>query len=63
MIGQMARYYKVPENINTLGGKDFDAQAGYESATTLIRMMSGNYIWHSAGWNEVRCTGDSKVYC
>jgi trimethylamine--corrinoid protein Co-methyltransferase len=40
---------------NTLGGaKTFDAQAGYESATTLMAvMMSGaNYIWHSAGWNE-----------
>jgi len=52
----MARYYKVPwRTSNTLGGaKTFDAQAGYESATTLMAvMMSGaNYIWHSAGWNE-----------
>lgn len=56
MIGQMARYYDVPwRTSNTLGGaKTFDAQAGYESATTLMSvMMSGaNYIWHSAGWNE-----------
>ncbi|OJI95352.1 trimethylamine--corrinoid protein Co-methyltransferase [Planktotalea frisia] len=56
MIGQMARFYKVPwRTSNTLGGaKTFDAQAGYESATTLMAvMMSGaNYIWHSAGWNE-----------
>lgn len=56
MIGQMARYYRVPSRTsNTLGGaKTFDAQAGYESATTLMAvMMSGaNYIWHSAGWNE-----------
>ncbi len=56
MIGQMARYYDVPwRTSNTLGGaKTFDAQAGYESATTLMAvMMSGaNYIWHSAGWNE-----------
>ena len=56
MIGQMARHYKVPwRTSNTLGGaKTFDAQAGYESATTLMAvMMSGaNYIWHSAGWNE-----------
>jgi trimethylamine--corrinoid protein Co-methyltransferase len=56
MIGQMARYYKVPwRTSNTLGGaKTFDAQAGYESATTLMAvLMSGaNYIWHSAGWNE-----------
>ena len=56
MIGQMARYYDVPwRTSNTLGGsKIFDAQAGYESATTLMAvMMAGaNYIWHSAGWNE-----------
>ena len=56
MIGQLARYYKIPwRTSNTLGGaKTFDAQAGYESATTLMAvMMSGaNYIWHSAGWNE-----------
>ncbi len=56
MIGQMARYYDVPwRTSNTLGGsKMFDAQAGYESATTLMAvMMAGaNYIWHSAGWNE-----------
>lgn len=56
MIGQMARYYGVPwRTSNTLGGsKVLDAQAGYESATTLMAvLMSGaNYIWHSAGWNE-----------
>jgi trimethylamine--corrinoid protein Co-methyltransferase len=56
MIGQMARHYNVPwRTSNTLGGaKVFDAQAGYESATTMMAvLMSGaNYIWHSAGWNE-----------
>lgn len=56
MIGQMARYYKIPwRTSNTLGGaKVFDAQAGYESAFNMMAvMMSGaNYIWHSAGWNE-----------
>lgn len=56
MIGQMARFYDVPwRTSNTLGGaKTFDAQAGYESATTMMAaLMSGaNYIWHSAGWNE-----------
>ncbi|WP_136439630.1 trimethylamine methyltransferase family protein [Pacificoceanicola onchidii] len=56
MIGQMARYYDVPwRTSNTLGGaKTFDAQAGYESATTLSSVMhaGANYIWHSAGWNE-----------
>ncbi len=56
MIGQMARFYDVPwRTSNTLGGaKTFDAQAGYESASTMMAvMMSGaNYMWHSAGWNE-----------
>lgn len=56
MIGQMARFYGVPwRSSNTLGGaKTFDAQAGYESATTLMAVLHAgcNYIWHSAGWNE-----------
>ena len=56
MIGQMARYYGIPwRTSNTLGGaKTFDAQAGYESATTLSAVLhaGANYIWHSAGWNE-----------
>ncbi|MGB0718696.1 MAG: trimethylamine methyltransferase family protein [Alphaproteobacteria bacterium] len=56
MIGQMARHYDVPwRTSNTLGGsKIFDAQAGYESATTLMAVLlaGANYIWHSAGWNE-----------
>ena len=56
MIGQMARHYSVPwRTSNTLGGsKILDAQAGYESATTLmaVLMAGANYIWHSAGWNE-----------
>lgn len=56
MIGQMARRYNVPwRTSNLLGGaKVFDAQAGYESAMTMMAvLMSGaNYIWHSAGWNE-----------
>ncbi len=56
MIGQMARHYNIPwRTSNTLGGaKTLDAQAGYESATTLMAvLLSGaNYIWHSAGWNE-----------
>ena len=56
IIGQLARYYDIPwRTSNTLGGaKTFDAQAGYESATTLMAvLLSGaHYIWHSAGWNE-----------
>lgn len=56
IIGQLARLYDLPwRTSNTLGGaKTFDAQSGYESATTLmaVLMAGANYIWHSAGWNE-----------
>ncbi len=56
MIGQMARFYGIPwRTSSTLGGaKRLDAQAGYESATTLMAVLlaGGHYIWHSAGWNE-----------
>ncbi|MBV2361606.1 trimethylamine methyltransferase family protein [Thalassococcus sp. CAU 1522] len=56
MIGQMARFYNVPwrSSSNLGGAKTFDAQAGYESATTLMATLhaGAHYIWHSAGWNE-----------
>jgi trimethylamine---corrinoid protein Co-methyltransferase len=56
MIGQLARHYGVPWRTSTsLGGaKTLDAQAGYESASTLMAvLLSGaNYMWHAAGWNE-----------
>ena len=56
MIGQLARHYAVPwRTSNTLGGaKTLDAQAGYESASTMMAVLlaGANYIWHSAGWNE-----------
>ena len=56
MIGQMARHYGVPwRTSGPLGGaKTFDAQAGYESASTLMAtcLAGANYIWHAAGWNE-----------
>ena len=56
MIGQMARFYGVPwrSSANLGGAKTFDAQAGYESASTLmaLQMAGTNYMWHAAGWNE-----------
>lgn len=56
MIGQMARYYDIPwRSSTTLGGsKVLDAQAGYESASTLSAVVhsGANYMWHAAGWNE-----------
>ena len=56
MIGQMARFYGVPwrSSANLGGAKTFEAQAGYESASTLmaLQMAGTNYMWHAAGWNE-----------
>ncbi|MEZ5924293.1 MAG: trimethylamine methyltransferase family protein [Hyphomicrobiaceae bacterium] len=56
MVGQLARRYNVPwRTSNTLGGsKILDAQAGYESASTMMAVLlaGANYLWHSAGWNE-----------
>ena len=61
MIGQMARFYRVPwRSSAALGGaKTFDAQAGYESASTLmaLQMAGTNYMWHAAGWNEAGMHG------
>ena len=52
----MARFYRVPWRTSSLlgGSKVFDAQSGYESATTLMATIfaGANYIWHSAGWDE-----------
>ncbi len=60
MSGQMARHYRVPWRTSTMtaGSKVFDAQAGYESATTMMSvLLSGaNYIWHMAGWMEAAMT-------
>lgn len=56
MVGQMARFIGVPWRTScSLGGaKSFDAQAGYESATTMMAtvLAGANYVWHAAGWNE-----------
>lgn len=56
MIGQMARYYDVPWRSSGLlgGAKTLDAQAGYESAATMMAVLhaGADYIWHAAGWNE-----------
>jgi len=60
MTGQMARHYGVPWRSSTMtsGPKAFDAQAGYESATTLMSViLSGaHYMWHAAGWMEAGMT-------
>lgn len=56
MIGQMARFYRVPWRSSTdLGGaKTFDALAGYDSACTLmaLQIAGTHYKWHAAGLDE-----------
>ena len=56
IIGQLARRYDLPWRSTTLasGSKVFDAQSGYESATTAMAVLLAgtNYMWHSAGWDE-----------
>jgi len=56
LVGQLARRYGIPwrTSSNLGGAKTYDAQAGYESATTLMAVLAAgaNYIWHAAGWNE-----------
>ena len=56
MLGQMARHYGLPwrSSGGLAASKVLDAQAGYESATTLMSAVNAgaNYIWQAAGWNE-----------
>ena len=54
--GQMARYYKLPYRSggNFTASRIPDAQAGYESATTMWATMQAgtNFVLHAAGWLE-----------
>ncbi len=56
IIGQLARRYDLPWRSTThaAGSKVFDAQSGYESASTgMAVLLSGaNFMWHAAGWDE-----------
>ncbi|MCT4554562.1 MAG: trimethylamine methyltransferase family protein [Pelagimonas sp.] len=55
-IGQLARRYGVPwrTSANHASSKSFDAQSGYEGATTLMTALNAgaNLMLHSAGWDE-----------
>ncbi len=56
LVGQMARFYKVPWRSCTMwtGSKSPDLQAGYDSANTMwpVLLSGCNYIVHSAGFLE-----------
>ncbi|MBO9449061.1 trimethylamine methyltransferase family protein [Tropicibacter sp. R16_0] len=55
-IGQLARKYGVPwrTSANHASSKSFDAQSGYEGATTLMTAFNAgaNLMLHAAGWDE-----------
>ncbi len=55
-IGQLARRYGLPwrTSANHASSKSFDAQSGYEGATTLMTAFNAgaNLMLHSAGWDE-----------
>lgn len=55
-IGQLARRYGVPwrTSANHASSKSFDAQSGYEGATTLMTAFNAgaNLMLHSGGWDE-----------
>lgn len=55
-IGQLARKYGVPwrTSANHASTKSFDAQSGYEGATTLMTALNAgaNLMLHSGGWDE-----------
>jgi trimethylamine--corrinoid protein Co-methyltransferase len=53
---QMARHYRLPYRSggNFTASRIPDAQAGYESASTILATMQGgvNFVLHAAGWLE-----------
>ena len=63
---QMARHYKIPYRSggNYTASRIPDAQAGYESANTMLATVQGNtnFILHAAGWLEgALTTGYEKM--
>ncbi|WP_350334341.1 trimethylamine methyltransferase family protein [Coralliovum pocilloporae] len=55
-VGQLARLYGLPwrTSANHASSKAFDAQSGYEGATTLMTAMNAgaNLMLHAGGWDE-----------
>lgn len=55
-IGQLARRYGLPwrTSANHASSKSFDAQSGYEGATTLMTALNAgaNLMLHAGGWDE-----------
>lgn len=66
LTGQLARRYDLPWRSSSMpsGSKLFDAQSGYESATTAmaVLMAGANYMWHAAGWDEAGMVNDPAKF-
>ena len=56
LIGQLARRYDIPwrTTASQSAGKGFDAQSGYESATSYMAGITANcsFMLHAGGWDE-----------
>jgi len=56
LVGQLARKYNVPwrTTASQASSKCFDAQSGYESATSYMTAVTSNanFLLHAGGWDE-----------
>lgn len=56
VIGQLARRYRIPwrTTASQASAKSFDAQSGYESATSYMAGIASNanFMLHAGGWDE-----------
>lgn len=56
LVGQLARRYKIPwrTTASQASAKCFDAQSGYESATSYMMALTANanFLLHAGGWDE-----------
>ena len=56
IIGQLARRYRLPwrTTASQASAKTFDAQSGYESATSYMAAVTANanFMLHAGGWDE-----------
>ncbi len=56
IVGQLARRYGVPwrTTASQASAKSFDAQSGYESATSYMAGVTANcnFMMHAGGWDE-----------
>lgn len=56
IVGQLARRYNIPwrTTASQASSKTFDAQSGYESATSYMAALTSNanFLLHAGGWDE-----------